>query len=772
MEKPLLSVIMPCYNVSKTFDRAIQSVLMQRVDFPYEIIIVDDASTDNSAALFRKYANKYSHIFLFKNAVNSGNAESFYQGLNHARGDYFCVLDADDYYTVKDKLQRQINFFRTDINQEYVAVAHKFLYAQDGKFYLPCFSSSQKEFNYIDFISQFRVDYYHTSTYMYRNIFRGRVPVFFREKSLRGDTPRTFFHLLYSNKKVKVLDFVGSIYAYTCKGIWSGLNDRQQAAHSLSMWTRLFDFAESDFEKKVIQQTIDSWSKRLNYWSPSQREIPFFTIDEYIQGIQKVAQKYAFHSKGFVFKGVYYSEFYDTLLASLGVSYRSDHSEYVQSIRSDRVLVVCGKLVPNGGGVFREIEEIVHMYPKGRVHILCTDCSHVPEEAIRRLEAVGCENTICLPENCNSIMRFLSEKMLELSPSKAYFYVSHDNPYAIALMNAGVCKNICLFSFDHGYICGIDNPEIDCIIAKRENDYFMLRKRFGEKVVYIPTWGNHRPQDSQHTYIPFHNHTQLITACAAARYYKVDGGGSESYLPMVIDLLKITGGIHYHYGMIPEEKLAQISCLLEQNGIQPHQFVNIPWVDCLADSMLEHKVDVFLEPFPTISYKITLEAMSVGIPVIVHNGYTRINSVDFVPKSCLSWNTKEDFLLTLSSLSADTLLEQSEQIMQYYSVNHDVEVIKPFFLNEKSFCLSAPSECTDDCLGQISDYRFLFQEFEELASANERSLDALNLEQTGVRSASLFQRIKRCWKSEGFIGVILHVFQKVSSFIKVWIEHP
>lgn len=119
-----LSIIMPCFNVGETLERALDSILMQRVNFEYEIIIVDDASGDNTIDIAKKYQKQYPQIVIHRHEQNKGNALSFYDGLSLAKGDYFCVLDGDDYYTIPDKLQRQIDFFDRDINCEYVASVH------------------------------------------------------------------------------------------------------------------------------------------------------------------------------------------------------------------------------------------------------------------------------------------------------------------------------------------------------------------------------------------------------------------------------------------------------------------------------------------------------------------------------------------------------------------------------------------------------------------------------------------------------------------------
>ena len=143
---------------------------------------------------------------------NQGNAVSFYDALCAAQGDYFCVLDGDDYYTLPDKYQKQVDFLDADVKQRYVGCCHYFVIdTENGNVSVPdCMAFD--EFNYTDFITQ-RAGYFHTTTHMYRHIFRGNVPELYRQKIYRGDTPRTIFHMMFSGGKIKILPFVASAYS-------------------------------------------------------------------------------------------------------------------------------------------------------------------------------------------------------------------------------------------------------------------------------------------------------------------------------------------------------------------------------------------------------------------------------------------------------------------------------------------------------------------------------------------------------------------------------
>jgi glycosyltransferase involved in cell wall biosynthesis len=108
MKKPLISIIIPCYNSEKNIANTISSVLDQTYD-NYEIIIVDDVSTDKTFEICSKLAEKNNKIKCFKLEKNSGGPSypsNF--GVSKASGDYVAFLDHDDIW-FPNKLEKQVS---------------------------------------------------------------------------------------------------------------------------------------------------------------------------------------------------------------------------------------------------------------------------------------------------------------------------------------------------------------------------------------------------------------------------------------------------------------------------------------------------------------------------------------------------------------------------------------------------------------------------------------------------------------------------------------
>ena len=95
MNSPSISVIIPVYNQEKYVGKCIRSVLGQSF-LDFEIIIVNDGSTDKSLSICQKYAKKDARISIV-NKENEGLAQARKDGFLKSKGDYICFLDSDDY---------------------------------------------------------------------------------------------------------------------------------------------------------------------------------------------------------------------------------------------------------------------------------------------------------------------------------------------------------------------------------------------------------------------------------------------------------------------------------------------------------------------------------------------------------------------------------------------------------------------------------------------------------------------------------------------------
>ncbi len=123
MKEIKLSVIIISYNQEKYISETIESVLNQKTNFQYEIILADDCSKDNTFKIMETYAKKYPKIIkLLKREKNLGTTQNELDASLQSRGEYITKLDGDDYWIDENKIQKQIDFL--DAHPEYIGITH------------------------------------------------------------------------------------------------------------------------------------------------------------------------------------------------------------------------------------------------------------------------------------------------------------------------------------------------------------------------------------------------------------------------------------------------------------------------------------------------------------------------------------------------------------------------------------------------------------------------------------------------------------------------
>ncbi|MBL0738864.1 glycosyltransferase [Flavobacterium sp. GN10] len=115
-----ISVVIPMYNSSRTILKTLDSIKNQTV-LPFEIIVIDDGSADNSSIIVEDYIKAHSDlkIKLFKKN-NGGVSTARNRGIKEAKGNWIALLDSDDEW-LPNKLERQINILETNPNIDFLA---------------------------------------------------------------------------------------------------------------------------------------------------------------------------------------------------------------------------------------------------------------------------------------------------------------------------------------------------------------------------------------------------------------------------------------------------------------------------------------------------------------------------------------------------------------------------------------------------------------------------------------------------------------------------
>ncbi len=105
-----LSVIIISYNQEKYIRQALDGVVKQKTSFPFEVIVADDCSSDETLSICNGYAQEYSYIKILSNKENIGYTKNWERALALGDGEYVAVFEGDDYWTDPLKLQKQVDF--------------------------------------------------------------------------------------------------------------------------------------------------------------------------------------------------------------------------------------------------------------------------------------------------------------------------------------------------------------------------------------------------------------------------------------------------------------------------------------------------------------------------------------------------------------------------------------------------------------------------------------------------------------------------------------
>lgn len=132
-----VAIWMICYNQAAFIGEAIESVMAQRTNFSFKLVIADDCSTDNTQEICENYVLKYPDQILYhRNKSNLGfslNGQLNYERCYKISNKYIALLEGDDYWIDNEKLQKQYDLLEKPENQKFVICATNYVEFYEDK---------------------------------------------------------------------------------------------------------------------------------------------------------------------------------------------------------------------------------------------------------------------------------------------------------------------------------------------------------------------------------------------------------------------------------------------------------------------------------------------------------------------------------------------------------------------------------------------------------------------------------------------------------------
>jgi glycosyltransferase involved in cell wall biosynthesis len=247
----LLSVCIITYNHVNYIQRALEGVLMQKVNFQFKIIIADDFSTDGTRDILLDYEKKFpSLISLILQPKNVGPLKNWIDLIKTPKSKYIAYFEGDDYWTDCLKLQKQVNFLEKNI--DFVICYHNALILSNINF--------SEDFYFCKKISEVS-EYYDLLTfgnYMQSStvVFRNFINTFPFEKLNYINDFILWFWLSRFGKIFRINDNM-SVYRLGT-GIWSTLSNNNKLLHTMNAIIEARKIVNNENDQIVIDNRINS----------------------------------------------------------------------------------------------------------------------------------------------------------------------------------------------------------------------------------------------------------------------------------------------------------------------------------------------------------------------------------------------------------------------------------------------------------------------------------------------------------------------------------
>jgi glycosyltransferase involved in cell wall biosynthesis len=255
---PKVSILTITYNHENFIAQAIESALMQKVDFPYEIVIGEDGSTDRTREILLHYQARYpDRVRLLLNETNLGAHQNFLNTLTACQGEYIALLEGDDYWISPYKLQKQVDLL--DHHPDAALCFHNAQVVYEGTDAHPILfhAGDQKEvFTLTDLLS---TNFIPTASVLYRRNTVSHFPDWYFKLKM-GDW--SLYILVAQQGSLRYINEVMSVYRKHPSGYWTSQSKISQCRETVKMLQTINIYLNYQYEA-ILEQSISAFYESL-----------------------------------------------------------------------------------------------------------------------------------------------------------------------------------------------------------------------------------------------------------------------------------------------------------------------------------------------------------------------------------------------------------------------------------------------------------------------------------------------------------------------------
>jgi hypothetical protein len=278
-------------------------------------------------------------------------------------------------------------------------------------------------------------------------------------------------------------------------------------------------------------------------------------------------------------------------------------------------------------------------------------------------------------------LKWMQGRLSALRPARTYILQHHFDPICVAAVQPHLVDRLFYFhNCDHSLALGVHLPHATHVDFNAKSYYHC---REVEGVADNTVW----PLTVDDLGVPKRVFAdgEPLTSCCCGGYEKFEQPHMAESIPYAIayeevvgSILLATGGRHVHVGPLSDGMLARISAVLDRTGISQARFVHVPYAPELTQALVDHRVDVFVGSAPRGGGRAMVEAMAVGLPMLVHSNYRTIffSAENDVYEGAMIWRTLTDLVDHLVSLDAEKRSWHAQVSRRFYEANHHPGLLK------------------------------------------------------------------------------------------------